>query len=305
MIVDDKSDDDVYNELRKLESEKIHVFQRGNETKGPSACRNIGAKKAKGEYLIFLDSDDLLKSFCLKQRVSVMEQNGSLGMSVFLMEEFKTQPGDCKTYFNRRVQESQMVSSFIRNQNPWQTMAPIWRKTFFEKVGGFDEDLLFMEDPELHLRALLKDEKKIRTFYDHPADCYYRMNHFDEAKEGFYYNSIMYRIRFYQKLTSGFYSLQFVKKYARDIKAGVNQLIKTFLYSRVNQFPELFADLMLWMKSSGIYSSAEIMRYRLLIKTGNTENRILKAMKVRGLFYKILPSPSAGFQPPDGEGSGS
>lgn len=293
VIVDDKSEDDVYNELRKLESDKIHVYQRENETKGPSACRNIGARKANGKYLIFLDSDDLLKNFCLEQRVGEMEKNGDLDAGVFLMQGFDNLAPGKVTIFNIEFPEKEWISAFMRNQNPWNVTCPVWKKESFEKAGGFDESFFYMEDPDLHIRAL-HNGLRFKTFYQHPADCCYRLNHFDEAKSGFYYNSILYRIRFYQKLTSGFYPREFVMKHSHDIKTGVNQLIKTFLYSRVNQFPELYEELIRWMKSSGIYSTAEMMRYRLLIKTGNTENRILKAMKVRGVCYRMLPSPSAG-----------
>ena len=64
LVVDDKSDNRVYSDLQTLASEKIQIFQRRDEPKGPSACRNIGAEKAKGKYLIFLDSDDMLMLFC-------------------------------------------------------------------------------------------------------------------------------------------------------------------------------------------------------------------------------------------------
>lgn len=287
LVVDDKSDDRVYSELQTLASEKIQIFQRADEPKGPSACRNIGAGKAKGKYLLFLDSDDMLMPFCLEQRVGQMESNGSLDAGVFLMEALSDESQDVGKMYNSDLPDSEWVSAFIRNQNPWNVTCPIWKKDAFERVGGFDESFFYMEDPELHVRAL-QAGLKFRTFYQYPADCRYRMNYFDEAKSDFYYNSIFYRLRFYEKLTSGFYPPQFVKKHTADIKTGINQLIKTFLYSRVNQFPDLYQELMRWMKSSGIYNKSEMIRYSLLMKIGNTDNRFLRAMKVRGVCYRML-----------------
>lgn len=289
MIVDDRSDDDVYNELRKLESEKIHIFQRGNEKKGPSACRNIGAKKARGEYLIFLDSDDRLKNFCIRQRKEVMDKMHDMGICVFLMEEFYSIPGDVGTTFNIPAPSEKLPSLFLQNNNPWQTMAPIWRRDFYFEIGGFDEDLFFMEDPDLHLRTLYRAPEKVGICYHYPADCLYRIHHMDGAKKDFWYNSIYYRILFFKKLTSGFYSDAFLKYHSNDIRSGIYNLLRTFLFSRYNVFPQLYADLEHWMKSSELFSRLELWRIRTLVRLGNRNVPALKILRLKGICFYLLP----------------
>lgn len=289
IIVDDGSDEQVYDELKKFESSKIKVLKRERLPKGPSACRNLGVKNASGKYLIFLDSDDLLAPHCLKQRTEIMDRHSELSAGVFLMKQFEKEIDDTGKIFNTDLPEEKWADAFLDNINPWNVTCPIWRKDAFERTSGFDEQFLFMEDPDLHLRGLYGGEK-FKTFYDNPPDCYYRVHHFDETKKDFYYNSILYRIRFYRKVTSGFYSDDFINIHKESIKRGVSRLVKTFLFSRVSQFPELYEDLMAWMKSSGIFSKREIMRYRFLVKTGNTENKILKTLRVKGICYSLLPS---------------
>lgn len=287
IIVDDQSDVDVWKELQEWSTERIFVYQRMNRAKGPSACRNIGAEKAKGKFLLFLDSDDLLSPFCLEQRVKAMDENPEVEAGVYLMQEFLDSPGDRQNIFNRILAPSEWISFFFKNENPWNVTCPLWRKKAFETTGGFDESFLFMEDPDLHLRAL-QSGIGFKTFYDLPADCFYRVNHIDDTKTDFYYNSILYRIKFYQKLTSGIYSQVFVKSHKISIKTGVRNLVKTFLYSRVNQFPELYEELIKWMGSTGVFSRYEIMRYRFLMKAGNSESKFLKAMKVKGVCWRMV-----------------
>lgn len=288
-MADDQSSEEEWQQAKSYEAldTRIKVIRREEGVKGPSACRNLGVKHANGKYLIFLDSDDLLAPFCVQQREQVMEQHPELSGAVFLMQNFEKYPGDLKTFFNNDVPENRLIDAFLQNENPWQTMAPIWRKEAFERTGGFDEKFLFMEDPDLHLRGLYGGEK-FKTFYDNPPDCFYRVHHFDETKKDFYYNSILYRILFYQKVTSGYYDKTFVNTHRQSIKAGVNHLIKTFLYSRKNQFPELYKELMEWMYLSGLYSRLEINRYRFLLNTGNSENKILKKLKIKGACYRML-----------------
>lgn len=59
VVVDDGSTDDtksvLYNYVKRYENLKIYI----NEHKGVSATRNCGIKHAKGDYITFLDGDDL------------------------------------------------------------------------------------------------------------------------------------------------------------------------------------------------------------------------------------------------------
>ncbi len=55
VVVDGSVDDTI--EILKEFNDKIIVLKKENE--GPSQARNLGAKNAKGEYLIFLDDDDI------------------------------------------------------------------------------------------------------------------------------------------------------------------------------------------------------------------------------------------------------
>lgn len=290
IIVDDGSDNNEFIKIKKYENEgNIKILKRSGGIKGPSSCRNIGVENAKGEYLLFLDSDDLLAPFCLEQRVAAMASSEQTNMGVFLMENFKECISDTKTNFNINTPVETSVSLFFQNNNPWNVTCPIWKKDFFDKVGGFDEELLFMEDPELHLRAINYPDAEIKTFYELPADCYYRINHIDNTKKDFYYNSIFYRILFYKKILEK-NSKEFISKNARYIKTGIYSLIKTFFYSRKNQFPELYDDLKKLMRGSKLFSSFEIRKISALMDLGNTESWFLKKMKVKGICYKLLPT---------------
>lgn len=288
IVVDDQSTAEEWKKVQHFACDTIRVIQRTEGMKGPSASRNLGVTHARGEYLLFLDSDDLLAPHCLQQRVAAMKQNPDLDAGVFLMEEFERHPGDNWEVFNTRVDKDGWIAAFIENNNPWNVTCPIWRKDSFEKIGGFDDSFLYMEDPDLHLRALYAG-LCFQTFYNLPPDCFYRAHHFDETKSSFYHNSILYRIRFYRKLTSGYYDDGFIMQHTNSIKRGVNQLIRTFLFSRRRQYPALFDELTEWMKSSGLYSSSEIFRYKFLLNTGNTKNRLLQTLKIKGICYNLLP----------------
>ncbi|MFT4304755.1 MAG: glycosyltransferase family 2 protein [Candidatus Woesearchaeota archaeon] len=56
LIINDGSTDNSLSILKSIKNKKIKIYSQRN--KGPSAARNYGAKKAKGEFLSFLDADD-------------------------------------------------------------------------------------------------------------------------------------------------------------------------------------------------------------------------------------------------------
>lgn len=67
-------------------------FSRDREPKGACTCRNIAVENARGRYVLFLDTDDLLAPFCLAQRVAVLDSQPDLDFAVFSMLLFTGSP---------------------------------------------------------------------------------------------------------------------------------------------------------------------------------------------------------------------
>jgi glycosyltransferase involved in cell wall biosynthesis len=73
IVVDDGSDDNSMKIVKKYDTKIIN-----SSHVGVSEARNIGAKHAKGEYLIFLDSDDYWDKDLLKELTKSMDNNPDL-----------------------------------------------------------------------------------------------------------------------------------------------------------------------------------------------------------------------------------
>ncbi|MTI32488.1 glycosyltransferase family 2 protein [Xanthovirga aplysinae] len=177
IIVDDGSTDGTQDLIKTFveKDQRFHFYQRDRKPKGGSVCRNIGLEKANGDYVIFLDSDDLLAPFCLQERMAVMRQNPDLDFAVFNMESFNYEIGDIGKLFNTYTRENPLYR-FLRHDIPWQTTCPIWDKTFLIKLGGFIETFPRLQDPELHTRALMIEGVKYKIV-DYKADCFFRINY--------------------------------------------------------------------------------------------------------------------------------
>jgi glycosyltransferase involved in cell wall biosynthesis len=72
IVVDDGSTDGTADYLRSL-CERVRVISQLNL--GPGAARNLGAQYAKGDYIAFLDSDDLWFPWTLATYASVISRN--------------------------------------------------------------------------------------------------------------------------------------------------------------------------------------------------------------------------------------
>lgn len=176
LLVDDESTDNSIGIARtySVQDARIKFFVRNRSPKGAPTCRNIGIEKAQGEFIIFLDSDDLLAPYCLEQRVRAFEEHSENDFLVFPMLTFKEQIDDTGRLTNYATSENDLYR-FLRSDVVWQTSQPIWRKEAFIKLNCFDESFPNCQDHDLHLRALLTD-LKYKKFLDDKPDAFYR-NH--------------------------------------------------------------------------------------------------------------------------------
>ncbi len=291
IIVDDGSDEKEFNSILSLKelAGNIKIIKRQSSNKGPSACRNEGVAVSKGGLIIFLDSDDALAPWCVEQRSVLMNKNHEVDMGIFLMQEFTTLPGDSMNIFNNLASKNNPLNYFIEGINPWAVTCPVWRRNFFVKIGGFDELFFYMEDPELHVRALLQPGMEYKTFYDTRPDCYYRINFHDETKSNFYENSVRYRILFYKKV-GGIISAtpELLNLYKNSFENGVVNFFKNFLIARMKKFPKLRQDFMKWANESGLLATSILLKMRILSYVVLKDNRMVKMLRLKGLTLKLL-----------------
>ncbi len=165
IIVDDGSTDGSYEYIqgRAKQDPRIKVFKRNREPKGAPTCRNIGLEKTNGEFIIFLDSDDLLAPHCLQQRTQLFSQHAGHDFLVFPVQYFENKIGDRQEIFLRFFYQDYLTSFLL--QSHWITLSPIWKKDALNFLKGFDETLICMQDGELHIRALL-EKLKFQVFGD-------------------------------------------------------------------------------------------------------------------------------------------
>jgi len=171
VVVDDHSTDDTKDRTRSLPDPRIVYYPLPAGKSGAPAARNFGASIARGEYIIFLDSDDLLAPHCIEQRIRIMQKNDDLDFAVFPCELFRKTPGDAKLLWNCAASENDL-DRMLKMDVVWQTTSPIWRKSSLAKFAPWDEDVKSGQDWEFHIRAIVAGLKYERF---PNRDCFWRM----------------------------------------------------------------------------------------------------------------------------------
>ncbi|MCW3083763.1 MAG: glycosyl transferase family [Bacteroidetes bacterium] len=77
ICINDGSTDNSEAIISSINDQRIHYFYKKNT--GVSDSRNQGLKKAKGEYILFLDADDLLSEQFVEKSIDALQQNNTVG----------------------------------------------------------------------------------------------------------------------------------------------------------------------------------------------------------------------------------
>lgn len=169
IVVDDGSTDNT-KEILQPHMGKIRYMYKENG--GPASARNVGIKNAQGEYIAFLDSDDLWLPEKLEKQVRYFEEYPEVGL-VFT---------DCIRFNEKGSEERHNLKKGLISDDMfvniwWENLIPnltvMVRKSCFEKVGVFDESkqIVSVEDREMWLRIA----REYRVGYLEEALAKYRI----------------------------------------------------------------------------------------------------------------------------------
>ena len=186
IVVDDGSTDDSVGLLENIKDVRVKIFHKKNG--GPSSARNYGIEKAKGEYLLFIDSDDDIDGEFVQKMVEAMDDNTVMAVCGVKY---------CKTDKNKK--ENVYLDSFPyrknENNKEWMLrgllhdgrMYPVFNKIFRADIVKdnrlkFDESMSFGEDTKFVMDYLNKAEGKIKLILE-PLYIYYAGTSTSTAKK--------------------------------------------------------------------------------------------------------------------------
>jgi glycosyltransferase involved in cell wall biosynthesis len=161
IVVDDGSDNDnAYKIINSNFFSALNIKFLKIKNSGPSIARNEGYKTSKGEFILFLDADDLLHPDALCEFNRALSQLDSKFFGICgQMENF----GRFINPSNLYIPETQIDISKLGRKNGLQGQIScfILRSEYFQLVGRFNEELTHYEDFELLLK--LFSSWKLRT----------------------------------------------------------------------------------------------------------------------------------------------
>ncbi len=162
IIVDDGSTDDSVKVVSEyiLTNSRFILYKRPTSyLKGANSCRNFGLEQSKGEFVHFLDSDDILHENFLSEVVSVFsdEKIDAVivssrffdGSSLNLLGQWRNVSPNGLEYFD-------LLEGFLADTTGWPISAPVWRRKSLVS-SPFDAFLYSSQDWLFHVQVLLSE----------------------------------------------------------------------------------------------------------------------------------------------------
>jgi len=147
IVVDDGSTDaETLAYLDELRASGAMVLDQRNS--GPASARNTGVRSSSGEFLLFLDSDNMIKPEFLVEALAAMRSNTEVGVVYARPVFFGIQEEEPRFEVLPFSMDRLLVGNFI-------DMCSVVRRRAWESVGGLDEDrrLTGREDWEFWIRV--------------------------------------------------------------------------------------------------------------------------------------------------------
>ena len=152
VAVDDGSSDKSLSILQNAASRHANLRIIRQKNAGVSAARNHGTRESKGEWIAFLDADDVWLPKMLQELLALIERFPEVGM---VGTNYYQKVGSCLCARKRncRVQKVDFYREFKPSSIPFHTSSHAIKADELRQVGGYDERISFYEDAELMFRV--------------------------------------------------------------------------------------------------------------------------------------------------------
>lgn len=141
LVIDESSTDRTAEIAQSYPEVEYHL----KENQGSGAARNFGRRHSHGDFIAFLDADDIWNANKLQAQVRYLQERPQLGYAVCLQRMFMEGGGEPPSWIKTELFHSEHPA-FVPS-------AMIVRTRFFDQIGEFDEDFRQGYDQDWFARA--------------------------------------------------------------------------------------------------------------------------------------------------------
>jgi glycosyltransferase involved in cell wall biosynthesis len=160
LVVDDGSSDNTADVLQSYADRIVYIRQKNS---GPAAARNRGIRESKGEFIAFLDSDDVWLGTKIERQATLLQRAGQHVPCCLCNSILEMPTCQGRTAFDMarlNLSEPQGLclnpAAILATRFILFVQSVMVRRSFLLDCGGFDEHLWLMEDHDLALRLALR-----------------------------------------------------------------------------------------------------------------------------------------------------
>lgn len=266
IVVDDGSTDNTEDVISKINDNRIRYIYQKNA--GPSAARNNGIRNVRGEWIAFLDSDDLWMPEKLERQVKAITENPDVGIiSCWFINVLSDGTESCpetRPIINEEYVKAILLFPDYISSLP-NTSAMLVKKQCFEEIGLFDETMISKEDCEIWCKIAIN-----YGFYCINEILYYYKRQEDNLSKITDINKVLYGdIRFLDSIFE-------------------NKNLPQEFY---NYKPISYSNTYLMIGTRALYSAKnrDIARDCLLLSIKNCPQKIFRAGLIISLFLTFMP----------------
>lgn len=154
ICIDNNSKDGTWQKLLDLQNKYTNLYIDKELKAGANSARNKGLKKAQGEWIQFLDADDLLLPNKIEHQVQLISTNDKLD---FIVAAFTQKKLNGSQILVPVKSDNYFVEPFINNCGI--TSSNLWNKKALFDVGIWNEEIQSSQETELMLRLVLDGKK--------------------------------------------------------------------------------------------------------------------------------------------------
>lgn len=167
VVIDDGSKDETGEIIKNYNDEQIHYFYQENQ--GLSRARNRALFLSRGEYIAFLDHDDIWLPDKLAKQVEILNEQPDIDF--VYTNYYKKMSNSTKLFIGYREKQpvGNVFGPFIRYYPVVMTTSMVRKETIDRLGSPFDESLYLTEEYDLFMRLFFKSKAE---YIDTPLAIY-------------------------------------------------------------------------------------------------------------------------------------